>query len=204
MTTRFWMVRHGRISANVTGHWHGSTDTPLDEVGERQVERVAGWFRDAGHPVRAVYTSPLRRTHGTAAGIAAALGLEAEPLPALREYGIGELEGTHYGDLIERERFFDRIREDRHWAPPGGESLHDVVSRMRTALETLAARHPGEDVVVVSHGAAMGLLYGELLTGDPLAWRDYHVENCSVSEFRLHPEPGLGAFNRTDHLDGVA
>jgi len=201
VTTRFWMIRHGRISANVTGHWHGSTDTPLDEVGERQVERVAAWFADAGHPISAVYTSPLQRTHGTARGIAGALGLEAMPHDDLREYGIGELEGTHYSELLGELRFFERIREDPHWAPDGGESLHAVITRMRTSLEAFAARHPGEDVVVVSHGAAMGLLYGHLLHDDPFAWRDYHVENCSISEFRLHPEPALGRFNETGHLE---
>ena len=200
MTTRFWMVRHGRISANVSGHWHGSTDTPLDEVGEQQVERVASWFAQARHPVRAVYTSPLRRTHGTARGIAEALGLDAQPREDLREYGIGELEGTHFSDLFREIRFLDRIREDPHWAPAGGESLHEVLTRMRRTLEALADRHPGEDVVIVSHGAAMGLLYGELLAGDPLAWRDYHVENCSVSEFRLRPQPTLGLFNHVAHL----
>jgi probable phosphoglycerate mutase len=199
--TRIWLVRHGQIAANITAHWHGWTDSPLTDLGRAQVERVAGWFADAAHPVRAIYTSPLQRTHDTARGIAGSLGLEAEPVTNLREYGIGELEGTHYRDLVERVGFFDRIRQDPHWAPEGGESLHGVVRRMCDTFEDIAARHAGEDVVVVSHGAAMALTIAHLLHADPLAWDNYHVGNCSVSEFWLKPEPGVGLFNHTEHLD---
>lgn len=199
--TRFWLVRHGQIEANLTAHWHGWTDSPLTEVGRAQVERVARWFAAAGHAIGALYTSPLQRTHDTARGIGAAIGLEPRPLFDLREYGIGELEGTHFPELRDRHGFFDRIREDPHWAPPGGESLHGVVSRMQDTFGDLARRHRGEDVIVVSHGAAMALTIARLLDTDPLAWGNYHVSNCSVSEFWLEPTPGIGLFNHTGHLD---
>lgn len=200
--TRIWLVRHGQIAANITAHWHGWTDSPLTDLGRTQVQRVARWFGDAAHPVRAIYTSPLQRTHDTARGIGAALALEPTPVTELREYGIGELEGTHYRELTERVGFFERIRADHHWAPPGGESLHDVITRMHGTFTDIAARHPGEDVVVVSHGAALALTIAHLLHADPLAWGNYHVGNCSVSEFWLEPEPGVGLFNQTHHLEG--
>jgi probable phosphoglycerate mutase len=202
--TRFWLVRHGQIAANLSAHWHGWTDSPLTDTGRAQVERVAGWFADAEHPVTAIYTSPLQRTRHTAEGIAGALALAVEPLDDLREYGIGELEGTHYRTLVDEHGFFERIRSDRDWAPPGGESLGRVLERMQSAFRRLAADHPGEDVVVVSHGAALALTISELLHAEPLGWGDYHVSNCSVSEFWLEPEPGVGLFNHTDHLEGLA
>ncbi|HSG90701.1 MAG TPA: histidine phosphatase family protein [Pseudomonadales bacterium] len=200
--TRLWLVRHGQIAANLTGHWHGWTDSPLTDTGRTQVTRVAGWFADAAHPVAAVYTSPLQRTHDTARGIASALGLEAEPVLALREYGIGELEGTPYKALRDEHRFFDRIRDEPDWAPAGGESLRDVVTRMHDTFTDISARHAGEDVVLVSHGAAMALTIAHLLHADALEWGQYHVSNCSVSEFCLMPEPALGMFNSTAHLEG--
>jgi broad specificity phosphatase PhoE len=202
--TRLWLVRHGQIAANVEGRWHGWTDSPLTDTGRRQVERVADWFRAAAHPVRAIYTSPLQRTHDTARGIGQALGLEPEPVRDLREYGIGDLEDTPFRELVDRLGFFERIRKDRHWAPSGGESLHGVVTRMQATLIALADRHPGEDVVVVSHGAAMALAIAQFMDADAQAWGNYHVSNCSVSELWLHPEPALGLFDHKDHLEGAS
>lgn len=203
-STRFLLVRHGQIAANLTAHWHGWTDSPLTDVGRRQVDAVADWFVDARHPVSAIYTSPLQRTKHTAEGIGAALGIDVEPVTELREYGIGELEGTHYRTLVDEHGFFERIRADRDWAPQGGESLGGVVGRMHDTFVRLAAAHPGEDVVVVSHGAALALTISHLLHADPLGWGDYHVSNCSVSEFWLDPTPAVGLFNHTQHLEGIS
>lgn len=201
MSTRLWLVRHGQIAANVSAHWHGSTDSPLTDAGEQQAARVADWFAQSGHPVGAIYTSPLGRTRATAEAIARALDLEPHPESSLREYGIGVLEGTHYRELHEHHRFFDRIREDPGYAPEGGESLAAVLERMQRALHDIAAAHRGEDVIVVGHGAATGLTLAHLLEADPLAWWRYQIRNCSVSELYLEPEPRLGLFNHTAHLE---
>lgn len=198
--TRFWVVRHGQIAANVSFHWHGSTDSPLTSTGRRQVERVAAWFEETRRPLRAIYSSPLMRTRDTAAGIAGRLGLDVAPLPGLREYCLGEWEGLHYQELNEERRLVDRMRDAR-WAPPGGESLEGVLTRMLDAFQQVAQRHPGEEVLMVGHGAATAVMLAHLLQNDPLGWHTYHLRNCSVSELWLHPEPGTGLFNHTDHLD---
>ncbi|TVS17666.1 MAG: histidine phosphatase family protein [Gammaproteobacteria bacterium] len=198
--TRFWVVRHGQIAANVTAHWHGSTDSPLTETGRRQVERVAAWFEASRPPLRAVYSSPLARTRDTATGIATRLGLDVQPLPGLREYCLGEWEGTHYQALNEKHGMLERMR-DPHWAPPGGESIHGVLERMLESFHQVANDHRGEEVLMVGHGAATGIMLAHLLQQDALGWHTYHLKNCSVSEFWLHPEPGLGLFNHVDHLE---
>jgi len=201
MSTRLWLVRHGQIAANVSAHWHGSTDSPLTDAGAQQASRVARWFADSAHPVGALYTSPLGRTRATADAIARALDLEPRAEPSLREYGIGVLEGTHYRELLERHRFFDRIREDPAYAPEGGESLEAVLVRMQRALHRIAATHRQQDVIVVGHGAATALTLAHLLEADPFAWSRYQIHNCSVSELYLEPEPRLGLFNHTAHLE---
>lgn len=198
--TRFWLVRHGQIDANVSYHWHGSTDSPLTETGRRQVQRVAEWFATRQRPPAAVYSSPLIRTRDTATAIATRLGLDVNPLSGLREYALGEWEGLHFEELNGERRLLDRMR-DPHWAPPGGESLHGVLQRMLDAFDQVAGRHPGEEVLMVGHGAATAVLLAHVLQQDALGWHTYHLRNCSVSEFWLHPEPGLGLFNHIDHLD---
>jgi len=194
------LVRHGQIAANAARIWHGSTDSELTERGHEEARRTAEHLALSRPGVRALYSSPLLRTRQTAAAIAARLGLEPQLEPGLAEYAIGELEGVSYRELLEVHGFFEKIRTDRDFAPPGGESPRQVVARAIAALERIARAHRGEQVVVVSHGAALGLALGQLLDDDPDRWMDYHLANCAVSELVLEPEPRLLAWNQTGHL----
>ena len=53
------VVRHGETSANLSGVWHGSTDTPLTERGRAQAARVAAFLAEAYADATAVYTSGM-------------------------------------------------------------------------------------------------------------------------------------------------
>ena len=200
MTTRLWLVRHGQIQANVDGRWHGSTDSPLTPTGQAQVAATGAWFKAQGRPITAVYASPLQRTFNTAAGIAGALGLPTQPEPALREYGIGVLEDTPFTTLKDELGFFERIFGDGAWAPEGGEAREAVEARIQEVLEALATRHAGEEIVVVSHGAALALGLARLLASPDHHWATLHKNNCAVSELCFTPAPELRQFNMTAHL----
>ncbi|HTO05535.1 MAG TPA: histidine phosphatase family protein [Myxococcota bacterium] len=197
---RIVLVRHGEIAANAARIWHGSTDSELTERGQLQAGRVAEHLALREPRPVALYVSPLRRTRATAAPIAARLGLELRLEPGLREYGIGELEGVSYDDLMREHRFFERIAQDPGFAPPGGESPREVIARVRDALERIARAHRGEQAIVVSHGAALGFTLGTLIDRDSTQWHRYHLANCAVSELVLEPEPRLLSWNSTDHL----
>jgi len=194
------LVRHGQIAANTARIWHGSTDSPLTEHGHAEAQRTAEFLARTRPLARALYTSPLLRTRQTAAAIGAELGLEAIAVPGLAEYGIGELEGISYEVLLKEHRFFEQISADPHFAPPGGESPHQVMTRITAALSEIARAHRGEEVVIVSHGAALGIAVGTLIDRDPMRWQHYHLSNCGLGELVLEPEPRLLAWNQTDHL----
>ncbi|HXZ84022.1 MAG TPA: histidine phosphatase family protein [Myxococcota bacterium] len=194
------LVRHGEIPANAARVWHGSTDSELTELGRAQAERTALHLAGRAPRPAALYTSPLARTRETARSIARQLALEPVVEPGLAEYGIGELEGESYEDLVRVHRFFARIARDPEFAPPGGESPSQVIARMSAVLARLAREHRGEQVVVVSHGAALGLTLGALLDRDANQWQRYHLSNCAVSELVLEPAPRLLSWNRTEHL----
>jgi len=194
------LVRHGQIAANTARIWHGSTDSPLTEHGHGEARRTAEYLARTRPRARALYTSPLLRTRQTAAAIGAELGLEPVAVPGLAEYGIGELEGTSYDVLMNELDFFKRISSDLHFAPPGGETPHQVMTRTTAALSEIARAHRGEEVVVVSHGAALGIAVGMLVEGDPMLWQRYHLANCGLGELVLEPAPRLLTWNRTEHL----
>jgi len=199
-STTLVLVRHGEIAANAARIWHGSTDSELTELGRVQASRTALHLAERRPLPVALYTSPLARTRATAARIAEELGLEARVEPALAEYGIGELEGESYADLARVHRFFERIAGDAEFAPRGGESSRQVIARVSGALRRIAVAHRGSEVVVVSHGAALGFALGALIDGDANQWQRYHLANCAVSELVLEPAPLLLSWNRTDHL----
>lgn len=197
------LVRHGQTSANVEGVWHGSTDTPLTEFGRRQADALGRWMRIHHPDCAAVYTSDLERAWDTARVIAAALGLEARPEPGLREYDLGAWEGITFRELQERHQLWDRLRDDPHFAPHGGETPTVVAERIVGTLRGIAAAHPGERVVVVSHGGVLSMAFGALLDGHYSSWNRV-MGNCMVSDLVLDPEPALLRFNVCDHLSDLA
>jgi probable phosphoglycerate mutase len=197
------LVRHGRTAANVERVWHGSIDTPLDELGREQARRLGAWLRAERADAAAVYASPLRRARDTAAAIGAALGRSVVLEPDLAEFTLGAWEGRSYRDLHRTERMWQRMAEDPDFAPPGGESPRAVATRVEGALRRIAAAHRGARAVVVSHGGALTLALGLLLDGRPNAWSRV-ADNASVSELVLEPAPRLLSFNETLHLGELA
>ena len=194
------LVRHGQIAANAERVWHGSTDSPLTERGREEAARTARHLAVRAPRPIALYTSPLLRARETAEPIAAELGLSARVEPGLAEYGIGELEGVSYLALAQQHRFFEKIAADPDFAPPLGESPRQVVARVSAALAAIAGAHRGGPVVVVSHGAALGLALGSLLERDANQWQRFHLANCGLSELVLEPAPRLLSWNATGHL----
>jgi 2,3-bisphosphoglycerate-dependent phosphoglycerate mutase len=195
------LVRHGETPANLEGVWHGSTDSPLTARGLAQAERVAAFLAARG-PAASLYASPLERARRTADAIARATGLDVRTDPELAEFHLGSWEGLSYRELHERHRLWHHMKRDPDFAPHGGESPRQVSERLVAALWRIAAAHPGERVIVVSHGGVLSMALGALLDGDYTEWRRV-MANCAVSDLALEPQPALLSFNLTEHLDGV-
>jgi broad specificity phosphatase PhoE len=201
-STVLTLIRHGETSANTDGVWHGSTDTPLTERGLRQAARVAELIARTRPDAAAVYASPLARALHTANAIAERLAMVAEIDPALAEFGLGRWEGKTFRELHSVYRLWDLMREDPDAAPHGGETPRGVTDRFLSALHRIAARHPGQRVVIVAHGGALSMAFGALIDNDLTRWRRV-MDNCALSELVLHPKPALLEFNLTAHLDGL-
>jgi len=201
VSRRLLLVRHGQIGANAGGRWHGSTDSPLNRLGRSQIRRLSRRFARDGQDLAAVYSSPLLRCLRTAQAIATPLGHVVTIDDDLREYGIGELEDTSFAALQTEHDFFRRIREDHDFAPTGGDSINAVGRRIVAALRRIDSHDDSaRPIAVVSHGAALAIALAALLDADLNAWTNYQVDNCSVTELILRPEPLVETFNNTDHL----
>ncbi len=148
------LIRHGQSVANAERRLTWGPHEPLSARGRDEARERAAQLRDRFDPV-ALYASPFVRALETARLIGRVLGLEPEVVADLREQDFGALRGQSYRSLPTREM----AEADRwHFRPDGGETLADVSRRAGPALDTIARRHLGGQVVIVSHGGVLAAL----------------------------------------------
>jgi broad specificity phosphatase PhoE len=151
MSSRLFLVRHGRTALNAQGRFRGRLDPPLDERGVLEAAGAAAALDGAG--LVAVATSPLARAEQTARAIASSASVPVIVEPALIDLDHGTWTGLTAEEAAERDPEDLRlVREDPFRArPPGGEALAEAERRVAVALAGLAAAFGGEPVAAVSH-----------------------------------------------------
>jgi broad specificity phosphatase PhoE len=80
------LVRHGQSYVNLDDWDGGNVDTGLTPLGKRQAASLAQWLVQQVR-IDALYTSTLARASETAAYLAEAAGIDAQPDDRLREFG---------------------------------------------------------------------------------------------------------------------
>lgn len=190
--TLLYLVRHGETDWNQARRIQGSTDIAINDHGRDQA-RATGKLL-ARREWDAVYASPLSRAFETASIIAAEIGLgEPQVVEALVERNYGEAEGLTGAEMD--ERFPDGTDV------PGRESREEVTERALSALHALAAEHPGEALVIVSHGGLIRCVLNAV-GSSPIK---EPIRNGSVHSVR-HADGGLEliAFDDPIELDSLA
>ena len=201
--THLILVRHGETLWNLEGRRQGQADSPLTSLGIAQAQAIAG--RLADERVDALYSSDLARAWVTAQHIGAACGLPVNADARLREKNFGVLEGLRCAEVQARypEVSAQIERKSPDYTPPGGESLAAAQQRGIAALTDLARRHPGERLVVVSHGALLGMFLRHALGISLSAPRRFTLENGSLSFVSYRAEEDawyVSAMDETSHL----
>ena len=168
--TEILLARHGETDWNRELRIQGSSDIGLNELGRRQAQFLAQELTDV--ELEAIYSSDLSRAQATAAAVAATHGLEVSLDPRLRERSFGSWEGL--------------TREDISTFPPGsrhdGESDDEVRVRVLAAVEEIAANHPGQQVLIVSHGGALNTLWHHALGVRVERWANCAVYKLAVGD----------------------
>ncbi len=139
------LVRHGQSTWNADGRWQGQADPPLSRLGEAQAAAASSSSELAG--IDAWWSSDLERARITAellAGGRAPVSFD----PNLRERHAGEWEGL---TRVEIEAGWPGFLAE-HRRPGGWEDDDVLLERACIALGEIAARAPGGQVAVVTHG----------------------------------------------------
>lgn len=151
--TTLVVARHGEAEYEAS-EWddEGGSLTPL---GRRQAADLGAAL--AGRRVAHVWTSTLARAVQTGEIVAARLGVGVTTRRGLREFSSGDLSGETR-DLDPFLEVYSRwLAGDLEVRLPGGETGREVADRFGAVLREVADAHPGETVLVVSHGGAIGL-----------------------------------------------
>ncbi|MDE3008468.1 MAG: histidine phosphatase family protein [Acidobacteriota bacterium] len=188
--TRLLLIRHGECVANALGRAGGPLgDGGLTPLGQRQCEVLRDRLlaSDELRDARAFYASTLPRARETAAilrpAVPARLSLQLDD--ALVELRVGEADGLSWEEVAGRFESPDWDLHPEHPCAPGGESLLDFYDRCARAIDDLVTRHPGELVVVVTHGGFIEQAMKIYHRVDARVRLQPRIENCSMTEIEF-------------------
>lgn len=198
--TLIWFVRHGNTPTTGRVLPGRAPGLHLSEVGLQQAETVGAAIAEAGK-VDAVYASPMERTQETARPIARAAGLRVRTEKGLLECDFGEWTGRELAKLRKLKAWSTVQRHPSGFRFPGGESFSEMQTRMVDTANRLAAKHPGQRIVAVSHADPIKAVMNHALGSHLDLFQRIVVSPCSASSVLYTPTgPVVLGVNQVDHL----
>lgn len=175
----FALIRHTRCDI-AEGLCYGQLDIPLATTARADIEQTLATVP----PVDVVFSSPSQRCQMLAQALARRDGCELQLRDDLRELSFGDWEGKRWSD-IPRALSDTWTSDTWNFAPPKGESEHQLWQRVSRVAAELLELQGASRVAVVSHGGPLRhlrcLLVGALPT-DRWAW------SCALGEVTLLPQ----------------
>jgi broad specificity phosphatase PhoE len=179
MRTLVHLVRHGHVHNPRKVVYGRLAGFHLSEDGRRQAEAAAEHL--SARRVARVYSSPLERARATADVIAQRTGAEVEVRDAVIETDVGDgWLGRPWSEVRSRRSAqWNSYLHRPHEVDFMGETFEEAGRRVAAEVRALAAGHPGEEIVVVSHG-------------DPLKAGILALTGGHVRDLHRHPVPTGG------------
>jgi len=200
-----YLVRHGRTAFNHENRVQGQNPIPLDGEGFAQARRLRDRLAEAAF-VEA-YCSDLLRTRQVCETILSNGSVTHSESSDLRELDYGEWEGLSINEVKERypEEFSGMLAGENDCAPPGGESVTQLLERTGRFVEQVRDRATEGNVLVVCHGGSLRGLIVHLLGVPETTFWNFQVDLASVSIVNIYPgRTVLALLNDTSHLKGVS
>ena len=208
MPTELILIRHGETDWNRELRFQGHIDVPLNDMGHEQARRLGR--RLAQEAVQYLVSSDLMRAQQTAAPAAQQLELALATSVTLREQNFGVVEGMRAEEIqsLHPRAWEDWLQFREDHAMPEGESARQFHARIMDALGSIAALHPGQTVLVVTHGGVLDMVWrtarGLGLSGP----RQSQIPNAGFNRIRLGDASAPDRIEIVDwadtrHLEGL-
>lgn len=158
------LMRHGQSEWNLENRFTGFKDVKLTAAGEAEAKNAGVKMKAAGMEPDEVFTSTLERAWRTAELALESAGYKHKlnKFDELRERDYGDLTGLNKAETAQKygEEQVHIWRRSYDVAPPGGESLSDVVLRVepfyQNHIEPLLL--DGKKVMIAAHGNSLRAL----------------------------------------------
>lgn len=179
MSAKLVLMRHGQSLWNLENRFTGFKDVPLTEQGEEEAIVAGDKIEDAGIEFGAVFTSTLERAIYTTE---LALNERRNTFiieQDLRERDYGDLTGLNKAETAKQygDEQVHIWRRSYDVAPPNGESLKDVVNRVRPyydrKIKPLLLE--GKNVFIGAHGNTLRALLIVLRVHTPETINDAEI-----------------------------
>ncbi len=203
--TTIYFCRHGESTGNVNFTFQGCTDNPLTENGRKQCRLLAERLKDTH--IDYIYSSPLSRAWETGKMINEYHNARLIVDNAFQEVCCGAIEDYDMLDL------HDDFPQEMYWwdhepwnfkGPNTDDSIALRFEAMEKGLRRLVKDHPGQTVLISSHGGelrmfnciAQGL---DIMHLGEMGWGDNTCLSCA--EFDEDFNGRLVMKNDVSHVD---
>lgn len=183
------LIRHGETDWNLQGRIQGKTDIPLNSTGIRQAEECSDYLKDRSFDV--FISSPLIRARKTAEIINRHHQLPIIEMEEFKERSFGEAEGL---TVEERERRYP----DGSYT--GQEELEAFRKRVMHAISKVNQQFAGKKVIVVAHGAVIGMILSTLSNGEIGTGKTKLINACINNIEFTEEEWKVHNYNQITHL----
>lgn len=200
---RLLLVRHGQSVWNDEKRIQGQQDVPLSGKGRKQA--IALGERLKGIQIQACFSSPLKRATETAELILKVSGnsVPIAAMPELMERNFGDWEGKLIDDLqlLSPHEFSQWLTAHQIPAPPNGESMDELVRRVKQGLNRIFAAVKEGNVLVVGHSGSVKAAVCVLFQLPLSSFVRLKTDNASLTVLEIGDrQPRLIQFNDTCHL----
>jgi alpha-ribazole phosphatase len=176
-----WLVRHPRPQVEA-GICYGWLDLPLAEPAAAAAARLRPRL-PANLTELPLWSSPSRRCRELAAALHPRPRIDAR----LREMNFGAWEGRSWEE-IDRALLDAWVKEPADFAPPGGESARDVLTRLLAFLAEREAA-PERRAILVTHAGILRVLHACHHRLPPARWTESRFEYEEVVRFQFCQDP---------------
>ncbi|EHR32608.1 histidine phosphatase family protein [Helcococcus kunzii] len=168
-----YLVRHGQTLFNRQKKIQGWCDSPLTELGVKQAEIAGKHVEKLGLKFDAAFSSTAERACDT---LEIMVDMPYKRVKGLREWNFGDLEGEgeHLNPPLPYRDFFVQF---------GGEDEFEFQKRMVDTITEIAENTEGENILIVSHGAAIAQFYRYWLDKSEVRRGEGGIQNCSLFHY---------------------
>ena len=178
-------LRHGQAKNNTERILTGRTDgVPLTETGIKQAEHTAQLLEHMN--VSAIYSSPIQRARHTAEIVGKHNSVDVTIDERLIELDMGKFTGMPYDDLFTSHgnvflKFYSGELEIAH---NGVETFDQVKKRVLGIVDHVLEKHPGENVVLVTHMDPIKAMLSTIVDLSPTNLFELIIANASLNIFK--------------------